>query len=174
MSKDTGRRRTPPSPIWFSAGDCSPWSAGRRPSPVGTDRSSSWWSSKGGNYDRTWVKSRPSPSGSIIPSASTSGASSSGRGCRKSCLRHEFSLMSLCTAILVSCVPFTELLSSRYRFVASPGQTPRPATPRKVAEVISARVHHVFRTLSNRGNGPGRLAHWSKVTSLLNRPTAGN
>ena len=31
---------------------------------------------------------------------------------RMSCLRHEFSLMSLCTAILVSCVPFTEVLSS--------------------------------------------------------------
>ena len=94
----------------------------------------------GGNYDRTWVKSRPSPSGSWFnhPSASTSGAQLFGTWLhRMSCLRHEFSLMSLCTAILVSCVPFTELISSRYRFVSSPGQTPRPATPRKVDEVIS-------------------------------------
>ena len=30
---------------------------------------------------------------------------------KMSCLRHEFSTMSLCTAILVSCVQFIELLA---------------------------------------------------------------
>ena len=101
-----------------SGATCAPWSAGKRSSPVAGQtrhRSSYPAGHRRGEMPTgltyLGVKSRPSPSASTIQAPALLAQLFGTWLHMIRCVRLEFSLMYLCTAILVSCVPFTELLS---------------------------------------------------------------